>query len=192
MDSHAVKLAICRHIKTNGHRCQSPAITGSVFCYFTATSAEARCRLHSQSRAPAPRNRAISAGERPESGPARHFPALNFPPLEDAESVQLAISRLFAAIAAGQIDPVQARSLLYALQIASCNVRALAPAPASAEDLATLAAESSAHATAKPSPRPAKETASPPRPTAQNPPGKNDRGVWPSIPLAPDPGNTAE
>ena len=41
------------------------------------------------------------------------------------------------AARAGQIDPVQARSLLYALQVASCNVRALAPA--SADDLATLA-----------------------------------------------------
>ena len=66
-------------------------------------------------------------------------PALNFPPLEDAESIQLAISLLFAAIAAGQIDPVQARSLLYALQVASFNVRALAPAPASGDDLTTLA-----------------------------------------------------
>ena len=27
------KIAICRHIKTDGHRCQSPAQNPSAFCY---------------------------------------------------------------------------------------------------------------------------------------------------------------
>jgi hypothetical protein len=140
MDSHAVKLAICRHIKTNGHRCQSPAIIGSAFCYFHRNL---RRGHHAASTAKAAPLRPETVQYLLENGqnPAQlaTSPVYSFPPLEDAESVQLAISRLFAAIASGQIDPVQARSLLYALQVASCNVRALAPAHASADDLATLA-----------------------------------------------------
>jgi hypothetical protein len=66
-------------------------------------------------------------------------PACNFPPLEDPEAIQLSISLLFAAIAAGQVDPGLARTLLYALQVASWNVRSLAPAPATGEDFTTLA-----------------------------------------------------
>jgi hypothetical protein len=140
MDSQAVKIAICRHIKTNGHRCQSPAITGSAFCYFHRNlrrGHDAACTAKAEPLRPETVQYLLENGQNPAQ--LATSPAYSFPPLEDAESVQLAISRLFAAIAAGQIDPVQARSLLYALQIASCNVRALAPAHASADDLATLA-----------------------------------------------------
>ena len=140
MDSQAVKIAICRHIKTNGHRCQSPAITGSVFCYFHRNLRRGHGAASTAKAAPL-RPETVQYLLQNGQNPAQlaTSPAYSFPPLEDAESVQLAISRLFAAIAAGQIDPVQARSLLYALQIASCNVRALAPAHASGDDLATLA-----------------------------------------------------
>jgi hypothetical protein len=120
-------------------------------------------------------------------------PALNFPPLEDAESVQLAISRLFAAIAAGQIDPVQARSLLYALQIASCNVRALAPAPASGDDLATLASRVVRTRDGQTLAAPGEGNGVPSQ--ADRPKTLMERMIeefGPPIPLAPDPGNTAE
>ena len=114
-----LKLAICRHIKTNGHRCQSPAITGSVFCYFHRNLRRGHDAASTAEAAPL-RPETVQYLLENGQNPAQLAPAptLNFPPLEDAESIQLAISR-FAAIAAGQIDPVQARSLLYALQVAS-------------------------------------------------------------------------
>jgi len=37
MDSQPGKALICRHIKTNGHRCQAFAIGSSAFCYFHRT-----------------------------------------------------------------------------------------------------------------------------------------------------------
>jgi len=35
---------LCRHIKTNGQRCQSPALLGSAFCYFHS-------RVHTMAKA---------------------------------------------------------------------------------------------------------------------------------------------
>jgi hypothetical protein len=139
MDSQAEKYAICRHIKTNGRRCQSPAITGSIFCFYHRTfrrSHDAACTAKIGPLRPETVQYLLENGQNPAQFATS--PAYAFPPLEDAESIQLAISLLFSAIAAGQVDPVQGRSLLYALQVASFNVRALAPALASGDDLSTL------------------------------------------------------
>jgi hypothetical protein len=51
---------------------------------------------------------------------------IQFPPLEDAESVQLATSMLFQAIATGNINFKRARLLLYTLKIATINLRVVA------------------------------------------------------------------
>jgi len=140
MDSKADKFAICRHIRTNGHRCQSPAITGSVFCYFHRALRHGH-EVASTSKVGPLRPETVQYLLENGQGPAQFVssPALNFPPLEDAEAIQLTTSLLFAAIAAGQIDPVLARSLLYALQIASCNLRVLPFRSAAGVDLSTLA-----------------------------------------------------
>ena len=139
MDSKAEKYAICRHIKTSGCRCQSPAIAGSIFCFYHRTfrrSHEATCTAKIGPLRPETVQYLLENGQNPAQFVTS--PAYTFPPLEDAEFIQLSISLLFAAIAAGQVDPVQARSLLYALQVASFNVRALTPPPASGDDLTTL------------------------------------------------------
>jgi len=194
MDSHAVKLAICRHIKTNGHRCQSPAITGSVFCYFHRNlrrGHQAACTAKAAPLRPETVQYLLENGQNPAQ--LATSPAYSFPPLEDAESIQLAISRLFAAIAAGQIDPVQARSLLYALQIASCNVRSLAPAPASADDLATLASRVVRTRDGQTLAAPGEGNGVPSQ--ADRPKTLMERMIeefGPPIPLTPDPENTAE
>ena len=104
---------ICRHLKTNGFRCQSPALNGETFCYF-------HLRLHKEHHRPLTardivdrRNLQYSeyesallrGGEDPMQI-ARAYPIQNefqFPPLEDAESIQVATSMLFHALAQGQI-----------------------------------------------------------------------------------------
>jgi hypothetical protein len=123
---------LCTHIKTNGRPCQSPALAGEPLCFF-----------HNQLRVTHRRPPIVEAltsfwqetgilneGD-PEGDPgtiARVYPRQNeieFPPLEDAESVQLATSMLFQAIATGQIYFKRARLLLYTLKIAVINQRAL-------------------------------------------------------------------
>ena len=131
------KFAVCRHIKTNGRRCQSPALTGGALCYFHRN-------LHRSHRRPQSaealtsnwQESAIASESGGHEDPfviARAYPLQNeiqFPPLEDAESVQLATSVLFQAIATGQIHFARARLLIYTLKIASINQRALAVARA--------------------------------------------------------------
>ena len=145
MNAKDAKYSVCRHIKTNGRRCQSPALTGGALCYFHRN-------LHRTHRPPASAESLLStwkeetlqafrsAGEDPLAI-ARAYPQqneINFPPLEDAESVQLATSMLFQAIATGQIHFQRARILLYTLKIASINLRALAAAAKSDTDSSTI------------------------------------------------------
>src|SRR5271163_3580077 len=90
----------CRHIKTSGGKCGSPALRGKPYCYFHS-------RL--QERAAQPRSPYLAI-ELPAS-------------LEDRGSIQLALSEVVTAVAESRIDPRRAGILLYALQIASSNAK---------------------------------------------------------------------
>jgi hypothetical protein len=91
----------CRHIKTNGHRCASPALRGMPYCYFHARFH----RRHSALGAPA------------------HEPA-ELPVMEDRSGIQLAISQVLSDLRAKRSTPREAGLALYAIQIASNTVRA--------------------------------------------------------------------
>ena len=127
---------ICRHIHTNGARCGSPALNDKVFCYFHA-DADRRHRTINPSEQipstlhPIPKDHLDRMQREPllaeYYGLSKvHGPlVLDFPPLEDRESVQLALSMLITAMAQNRIDPKRATSLLYGLQVASANARNL-------------------------------------------------------------------
>ena len=89
----------CRHIKTSGTRCGSPALKGRAYCYF-------HFRAHQQ------RHRA--------AGPYAGFVAHKFDVavLEDRASIQLAISEVVAAMANNQMDHKRGGKILYGLQLA--------------------------------------------------------------------------
>jgi hypothetical protein len=89
---------LCRHIKTNGKRCQSPALVGTAFCYY-----------HTRTHMMAAPN-------------YLKFDDLKLPLLEDSASVQVAISKITDAFACSRIDARRAGLLLYAVQIASQNI----------------------------------------------------------------------
>lgn len=97
---------LCRHIKTNGRQCQSPALEHSVYCYF-------HDHLH----------RRHSAFRHAETTSDRLVPGqhIELSPLEDRESVQLAISTVVNALATGRLDIRRATAILYGLQLASHN-----------------------------------------------------------------------
>ena len=84
----------CRHIKTNGVRCHSPALSGHAYCFFHA-------KLHGGLK----------------SGNAAPKQPIQFPPLEDRRAVQISVSQVIDAIASSRIDHRTATLLLYAIQI---------------------------------------------------------------------------
>lgn len=139
---------LCAHIKTNGRRCQSPALRGHPLCYFhrklrrvhrPAVTVEVELAKWAPERVQYYKDHGLDpleyAAGAPRSG------TLKIIPLEDAESVQLAVSSLYAAIAVHEVDPAHARNLLYALQLASSNARTLPrdPSPSSPATATTRA-----------------------------------------------------
>jgi hypothetical protein len=134
-----METVICRHIKTNGRRCKSPSLGLSAFCYFHS-------RLHRRHKnllenAPA----LLENNSNPTSsatGQPQYHPdplELELPPLEDAESIQVSISLLVAALARNRIDSKRAAVLLYGLQLASSNARSITIEPTATAIIRTLA-----------------------------------------------------
>ena len=125
---------ICRYIRTNGARCGSPALAGRTMCYHHGTVAHHHRGLHA---APAHEPEAtilhpISSADRPQRDPILAESVappliLDFPPLDDRDSIQLALSMVITAMAQNRIDPRRATAMLYGLQVASANCRHLAP-----------------------------------------------------------------
>ena len=89
---------LCRHIKTNGQRCKSPALSESAYCYFHA-------RVHTMAKAK-----------------STVCDDVDLPVLEDSASIQVAISQIMAGLLSSRLDARHTGLLLYALQIASQNI----------------------------------------------------------------------
>lgn len=83
---------LCRHIKTNGLQCEAPSLTGESFCYF-------HTRLHQ-------RHAAFRHTDRTRGYlvPGQH---IELAPIEDRDSVQLALSLVINALAAGQLETAE-------------------------------------------------------------------------------------
>jgi hypothetical protein len=109
-----MQLTLCRHIKTNGTRCKAPSLTDGTWCYF-------HHRLHQRHTAFRP-----TAATRGYLIPGQHIELI---PLEDRESVQVALSVVINALATGQLDIKRATALLYGLQLASNNAAGLQTKP---------------------------------------------------------------
>ncbi len=121
----------CRYIKTNGRRCCSFALRGQALCYF-----HEKANAHLRALRPTPADEAIIHSTQldrdkfqREPITAQHFGlqagplTLDFPPtLEDAESIQTALSMLITALGQNRIDAKRAGPILYGLQVASQNV----------------------------------------------------------------------
>ncbi len=98
---------LCRHIKTNGTQCSSPALTNQTHCFY-------HTRLHQRHR-----NATKSIKPVVESGTVSR---IELGLLDDAESIQIAISQIINALAAGQLESNLAKILLYGMQMASANL----------------------------------------------------------------------
>ncbi len=102
MKTRISKYPLCRYTKTNGLLCQSPAIGPSAYCHFHKKLG---------------RTQVSYVG----SGPGLTENLLY--PLRNAQSVQQALSMVLSGLMSGRLPTAQAGKMLYALEIASKNLR---------------------------------------------------------------------
>ena len=106
MASYPIEIRRCRHVKTNGTQCGSPALKAKELCYY-----------HEQNR-PQPVELYID-GERYSDS------QIVLPVFEDAHSIQTVIRQVVQLMLSRRIDRKDAGVLLYALQIASSNLKTM-------------------------------------------------------------------
>src|SRR5512143_2353433 len=97
---------LCQHLKVNGQPCGSPALKHHRHCYFHS---EAQKR----ERACAQRQRNLYKRDQ----------YLQFPVLEDANAIQVALMQTIDGLLDGRLNERQTGLLLYALQTASSNLK---------------------------------------------------------------------
>lgn len=119
----------CRHIRINGERCGSPALRSETFCYYHIEVERRHRRTNLRSASTPAILHPMTLQDGVQRDPMLALPAeplqLDFPPLEDRHSIQLALSVLINALAQDRIDPKRAALIFYGLQIASSNARTL-------------------------------------------------------------------
>ncbi len=123
----------CRHIHPSGHRCASPSLRHEPFCYYHHTTRRAVSKSVAQAR-------------------QAHQSTFTLLEPDNRTAIQLNLGEIMRRLAAHELDPKRAGLLLYALQIAACNLpKSVAQAPETIEDitldetLGPLAPESEYH-----------------------------------------------
>jgi len=99
-DKPSVKL--CEQRKINGDPCQSPALRNKRFCHFHELMGPPPVDIHNS-----------------DTIPSSH---VYLPQLEDAASIQSAISEVCEMMLHRRIEPKEAAALFYAMQVASTNM----------------------------------------------------------------------
>ena len=95
--------ARCRHIKVNGTQCGSPALRNKIFCFYHHKDRPLPVECYSDIE--------YATGE------------INLPFFEDAHSIQAVIREVVQMVLQKRIERKTASLLLYALQIASSNLK---------------------------------------------------------------------
>ena len=106
MANYPVEIRRCRHVKTNGTQCGSPALKAEELCYYHQQNQPQEVELYVD-------------GERHSEG------SMVLPVFEDAHSIQTAIRQVVQLMLSRRIDRKDAGVLLYALQIASGNLKTM-------------------------------------------------------------------
>jgi hypothetical protein len=104
MASYPIEIRRCRHLKTNGTQCGSPALKGKELCFYHEQNQPRAVELYMD-------------GERYSDG------SVVLPVFEDAHSIQTVIRQVVQLMLTRRIERKDAGLLLYALQIASGNLR---------------------------------------------------------------------
>jgi hypothetical protein len=95
--------ARCQHIKVSGIQCGSPALRNKAFCFYHQQTRPLAVECYAEQE--------YSTGE------------IDLPPFEDAHSVQYVLRQVVQMVMQKRIERKTASLLLYALQIASSNLK---------------------------------------------------------------------
>jgi hypothetical protein len=106
MTSYPIEIRRCRHVKTNGTQCGSPALKGKERCFYHEQNQPQEVELYID-------------GERYSDA------SIVLPVFEDAHSIQTVIRQVVQLMLARRIERKDAGLLLYALQIASGNLKTM-------------------------------------------------------------------
>jgi len=106
MTSYPIEIRRCRHVKTNGTQCGSPALKSKELCYYHEQNQPQAVELYMD-------------GERYSDA------SIVIPVFEDAHSIQAVIRQVVQLMLARRIERKDAGLLLYALQIASGNLKTM-------------------------------------------------------------------
>jgi hypothetical protein len=106
MPSYPVQIRLCQHIKVNGTRCASPALRDEKHCYYHTEWRRKSAKVNLKVKVEGEKRRTIT-----------------LPSLEDANSVHVALAEMLRLLATDQIDHRTAALMLYALQLASSNLK---------------------------------------------------------------------
>jgi hypothetical protein len=107
----------CRHIHPSGHRCASPSLRHENFCYYHHTSRKPVMKSEAQTRQ------------------ANQSTFILLEP-DNRTAIQLNLGEIMRRIASKELDTKRAGLLLYALQIAACNLpKAIAEVPETIEEI---------------------------------------------------------
>jgi hypothetical protein len=99
----------CRHIKTNGYKCHSPALSGKAWCYF-------HFKFHCHGNPNQVRAATVAIKS-----------------VDDLRGIQLAVNRILASFQSPYVDTKRAGVFLYGLNLAATLARRkTAPVPAQA------------------------------------------------------------
>lgn len=96
----------CRHLHANGVQCRAHRVWKEDYCFF---------HLHHRTPNGMPRRSEDAPADPPANG-------IEIPLLEDAAAIQVALTRVLTALAAGRITPTEANSYIYGLRLARLNL----------------------------------------------------------------------
>ncbi len=108
----------CKHILDRGVFCRAPAMNKRDYCHAHLRLRQCRWRM-------------ARAG--------RRLACLKLPPPVDMQAVRTTTVRVRAALAGGHIDPSWARLMLWAMQLATANLRYMERRPRFAEAISLSA-----------------------------------------------------
>jgi len=103
MPLYPESVACCQHTKADGKQCPSPALRRQKFCYFHKRDRQKRLEINANIH--------------------RERWKMKVPILEDANSVQLGVVQVMQLLATQQVDHRTAELMLYALRMASTNLK---------------------------------------------------------------------